>query len=180
MLGGPAFLVREALGRDTVGLGVLVPHRAREHGLVPVRLLALNATGDPARDVVTIEDNGLLARRGLEADVTRAVLPRLAGRPLAGGRGWDALDIMGAPDTILPLLGGHRFRRRVIAETGSVRVDLAAVRASGRPYVATLGSNTRSQVRRACRLYDERGGLRLDAAQDVDEALEPVSTSTPG
>ena len=72
---------------------------------------------------------------------------------------------MGAPDTILPLLDGHRFRRRVIAETGSARVDLAAVRASGRPYVAGLGPNTRSQIRRACRLYDERGGLRLDAAR---------------
>ena len=86
---------------------------------------------------------------------------------------------MGAPDTILPLLDGHRFRRRVIAETGSARVDLAAVRASGRPYVATLGPNTRSQIRRACRLYDERGGLRLDAAQDVDEALAYFAAAGP-
>jgi len=50
-------------------------------------------------------------------------------------------------------------------------VELAAVRAGGRPYLDGLSANTRQQLRRAMRGYEARGPLRLTVAATAAEAL---------
>ena len=161
------------------GLGVLVPHRAREHGLVPVQLLALNATGDPARDVVTIEYNGLLAhpraraaRHPSAADPSRR--PATRRRPR-----WDALEIVGAPtpssrcSTAPPPPPRHRRDR-----LGARRPRRGPASASALCRDLRL-EHRRGILPRLPPLYDERGGLRLDAARDIDEALAYFAAAGP-
>jgi CelD/BcsL family acetyltransferase involved in cellulose biosynthesis len=50
-------------------------------------------------------------------------------------------------------------------------VDLASLRAAGRDYLQTLGSNTRYQLRRSQRAYAGTGELVLSRASSVAEAL---------
>src|SRR4051794_25839567 len=69
-----------------------------------------------------IEYNGLLIRRGFEAEVTRTVVAHLAARPRVGGCRWDPPEIMGAPDPLLPLLDSRGFRPGAIAYAVSARV----------------------------------------------------------
>ena len=42
----------------------------------------------------------------------------------------------------------------------------------GSSYLDTLSSNTRYQIRRSRRIYEERGQVELKRAQSVGEALE--------
>ena len=53
----------------------------------------------------------------------------------------------------------------------SWRVDLAAVRAAGGDYLATLSANTRQQIRRALRLYEQAGPLTATRATDATTGL---------
>src|SRR5437763_320138 len=47
-----------------------------------------------------------------------------------------------------------------------------AVRASGKPYLDHLSANTRQQIRRSVRLYEERGRLEARRAHDVGEGMQ--------
>ncbi|MGD9507055.1 MAG: GNAT family N-acetyltransferase [Geminicoccaceae bacterium] len=94
-------------------------------------------------------------------------------RRLPDGGRFDAVAWRGAlAPAALEALEGIAWPWRIVAEAPTAFVDLAAVRASGRPYLDHVSANTRRQVRRAMALYEERyGPLRLDAAGDVGEAL---------
>lgn len=69
---------------------------------------------------------------------------------------------------------GHRkdgLLRELVWSKPSWRVDLDAIRASGKAYADTLSANTRQQIRRSMRLYERRGKLAATRARDVPEAL---------
>jgi hypothetical protein len=126
----------------------------------------LNCTGVGDYDEVCIEYNSWLA-----ADATltlREVVDLLPG-------GWDelvlpALDAAAPPgDRLAQDLGPFRLREE--GRTPCSVVDLARVRAEG-DYLKLLSGNVRSQLRRAARLYAERGPLRLEVPAALDEALE--------
>jgi CelD/BcsL family acetyltransferase involved in cellulose biosynthesis len=51
-------------------------------------------------------------------------------------------------------------------------VDLAAVAANGKDYLAALSANTRSQVRRCYKGYEARGPVTREVARDTAAALE--------
>ncbi len=157
--------VTDGDGRD-VALGLFVRTDERRHGL-RVRQMRLHDTGEAARDAVTVEYNTLLCAPGMEAACWRAAL-----RALSAHGGWDETIVSGATDETVALLSalGLAVHRR--AETTSAHVDLAALRARGvtdaEGYVATLGKNTRQQIRRSLRLYAERGPLALEPQDDVE------------
>ena len=171
----PVYLLRVSTRGRCVGLALLGAAVAVRHrGLLRVPTLHLNASGDEERDVVTIEYNEILADRDHAPAVRRASLDHLLRlRRLPDGRRFDALAWRGAlaPDAAAAL-DGIAWPWRVVAEAPSAFVDLAAIRASARPYLDHVSANTRRQVRRSMALYEQRyGPLRLDVAADVAEAL---------
>lgn len=165
------FLMTAWAGDRRVGLAFLMLANQRRHHWLSVPTVFLNRTGDEARDVVTIEFNDVLAERGLEQDVRRAVLARLTSCDRLGSRRYAAIAWYGALDALTADFDRSALPWRVTQSTGSAFVDLNAVRTSGRPYLDHLSSSTRRQIRRTMALYEERGALELEAARDVDEAL---------
>lgn len=169
---GPAVqpaLVRVHQAHELVGLGVVVPQAARRLRWWPSRALHLHATGLRERDDITVEHNGWLARRDLAAQVDGAVAAQLWGLV----PGVDQIRLPGVS------VAHDRWRaapapvRQVREHTEpAYRLDLAAVRGEGRPYLDTLGAQTRASVRRSLRLYEERGPLTLAMAASVTEGLE--------
>ena len=169
---GPAHqptLVRVHSEMGLVGLAVLVPQRARRLGVWPSQALHLHATGQRERDDITVEHNGWLTRRGWAEQVQMAVAAQL----------WalaPAVDQVCLPG----VSAGHERWRTVAPPVACVRertepayrVDLSALRTSGRTYLATLGTNTRSAVRRSLRLYEDLGALGLSQAADVSQGLQ--------
>jgi CelD/BcsL family acetyltransferase involved in cellulose biosynthesis len=166
--------VTDAAGND-VALGLFTQSVERRQKVLRVRQLRLHDTGIRASDAITIEYNSLLCAPDDEGTIWAAAIASLR----AHG-GWDELVVSGATEgtaDILAKLGLGLHRR---AETSSAYVDLSALRAQGigdrAGYVGTLGKNTRSQIRRSIRLYEERGPLTLTACDDVESFFAELGT----
>ena len=159
-------------GDTVVGLALLVA-TTRRFGWFSSTELFMNETGDPAKDIVTIEYNGILADRDVAAEVTHACLRAFNddASPVRQAVRWDELCIRGVPASYRDLAQDLGYRVRLLAHDPSGAVDLVAVRRSGKPYLSHLSANTRYQIRRAMRLYEARGPLQLSCARTVDEAL---------
>lgn len=168
----PRVAVARAGGR-IVGLGLLPAGEERRHrGLLKLGKVYLNETGDPEQDINCIEYNGFLVDAALGEAVERAMLRHVAlGDPAAVGLpAWDEFRFGGVPVRYRELAAETGLRLHLVGERPTARVDLAAIRASGKGYLDWLSSNTRYQARRAMKLYRERAPLALDVAATVEEA----------
>jgi CelD/BcsL family acetyltransferase involved in cellulose biosynthesis len=166
----PALLLAYDSNR-IVGAALLLVARQWHQRMFVVPTAFLNQTGDPQRDVITIEFNDVQAERGRERAVRRAVLAFMGNNEILGADRYDAFIWRGALRAIEADLAALRLPWRRISATHSAYVDLEAIRRSGRPYLAHLGRSTRHQIRRACELYKACGTLTLDIASSVEEAL---------
>lgn len=140
-------------------------------GILHSRVLELNDYGLPGLNMV-IEHNGILAARGYEESAPSEMLKYLSQQYDV----WDELNINGINE-------GDKFIDRklikilnlefVISSTSESRyVDLDRLRNENIEYLSTLSRNTRYQIRRAIKKYNNSGKLVIDVAKDVSEALE--------
>ncbi|WP_336366669.1 GNAT family N-acetyltransferase [Marinobacter sp. C2H3] len=163
-----AWVLRVHDGDRLVGLGLVVETEERRHGVLRSRCLRLHQTGHRLLDQIWIEYNGFLAEAGWEEAVARACLGYLD-REMAG---WDEF-IIGAIDAEEAEQYAHitGLHKHVRWEAPCYGVDLDALRSRGSGYLETLSRNTRYQINRSHRLYEERGPVRLVRPESVDEAL---------
>ncbi len=167
----PPVLIGEA-GGALVLLGLVVPRRRREAGVIRVDGLTLHATGDRTKDCIAIEYNGFLVDRAWAAHAAREAVSWLLRRALVGGRRRDELHIVGMLEQHAEAITPPGFLVQVPYRKPSWRVDLEAIRAAGTSYLDSLSANTRQQIRRSMRLYDSDGGLTAERATDVPTALD--------
>ncbi|HJS86371.1 MAG TPA: GNAT family N-acetyltransferase [Acetobacteraceae bacterium] len=166
----PLVLVGEA-GGALVLLGLLVPRLRREAGgAIRVRGLHLHATGRAEIDVIAHEYNGFLVDRAWAGRAEAEAVAWLLGRRIGAHR-CDELHIKDIVAERGAALVPPDALVRALSRKPSWRVDLDAVRASGKPYLDALSANTRQQIRRAMRLYEERGPLSATPAPDAETAL---------
>lgn len=156
--------------KTVIGLALLGRHRKFRHGALPSSGYFLHETGDARFDSLTIEYNGVLAERASLGAVTDAFIAALVRR----FRNWDELFLSGialeqeAAAAAAAL--ANRLVHRRLYEKPCRYVDLDKVRQSG-DYLENLGRNTRYQVRRALRMYQEDGSVTFENATSADEAL---------
>lgn len=163
-----ATLLRVSEDGRLVGLGILVETTERRHGVLQSRCLRLHQTGDRFLDQIWIEYNGFLAEHGYQRAVSEACLSYLCNE----WTDWDEF-IIGAieqqeVDHYAAVTGLHPHIRW---EAPCYGVDLNALRRSGSRYLDQLSRNTRHQIRRATRLYEDRGDVRLVRPDSVEQAL---------
>lgn len=152
-------------------LGLLVPRLRREvGGVIRVRGLHLHATGRADLDVIAHEYNGFLVDRAWANQGETQAVAWLLGRRIGAHR-FDELHVKDIVADRAPALAPPGALVRTLSRKPSWRVDLDAVRASGKPYLDTLSANTRQQVRRAMRLYAQRGALTATRAPDAATGL---------
>ena len=161
----PVLLAAEE-GGETVALA-LFNRRRRIAG----DTLWLGETGDARLDSVYIEHNGPLLRAGMEA----ALGPCLRAALLAplDGRAFGRRVVLGGVDGVQAALAAALPGRAIARAPAQPApyVDLARLRAAGMSHLAALSANTRYQLRRSARRYEEAGALRLTRAGDVAEGL---------
>lgn len=161
----PAHLAPQLLqaqrGGETTGQAILLPRQTRLRGILPIRQLCFNATGDDALDRLTIEHNGFagtendaelwpafLAWFAREVkDIDELVVPGLAFRPEPD------------PDA-LPLLAREREVKAYCVKLTRVASDIETI----------LSRNARQQLRRSARAYEKSRPITLDAAPNVKTA----------
>lgn len=157
---------------DVVGLALLCPRTQWRFGLLRTRCWLLHETGERTFDRLFVEYNGILADRRCADAVLAACFDWLGGRLT----NWDELVLGGlepqaeAAVRLAAARQGHTLQVRMA--DSCQWVDLEGVRLQGAGYLASLGKNTRAAVRRAMRLYAERGPLTYRVAATAEEALE--------
>lgn len=145
--------------------------RAPERGmgrLFGSHSLLLQETGDAGVDQVTIEYAGLLVRTGAETAGYKALFEAIGHL----GRGWRRLRISATAhaDAIVSALRSGLDAASIDARP-SYFVDLAALRAAGCSYHASLGANIRGSLNQTRRGYSAHGELRAEVAEDASTAL---------
>ena len=164
----PLTLLSVREGVRLVGLAVL--GESAGHGPFSRLTHHLNQSGDPALDGVTIEYNGLLAERGLEAAVAEVFVSALCGtnsEPLSPPV--RRLVLAGVEESLGRLCAEHGLQTRLIKQPqGAPYADLTALPADD--LLKGFSANTRQQIRRSLRFYAQRGPLVLERASSVDEA----------
>ncbi len=148
-----------------VGLGLLVRGSRPQLGFRRPTLF-LHETGEPAKDVAMIEDNGFLAERGFEKAVSRAALGHTY-------RADDAQIMMGGvPDWLIAAAHEAGWCDRVLV-TRPCPYRVLDPRNSDD--LAQLSRNTRSQISRSLRLYESRGGLAITPSATLSEARDRLA-----
>ncbi len=144
------FVARRA--GDIIGLA-LIARKSRPSLFGKVAGLALNQTGVAAEDIVYIEFNDLLCREALRPGILAALATELENSK----RPWAELHLAGlTPDrlnTITAAFGLNEAERKTSA---APYVDLEKVRLQG--YLPLLSGNTRRQITRSRRLFEEAFG----------------------
>lgn len=152
-------------GDEIVCLGLLRRAVQRRHRFVRSRTLFLHQTGNEEEDIIYIEYNGFLTDRRHGNLLTEAVaFLRRAER-------FDEIDLAGIVEEDHRRLEAAGATTHVSARKTTAYVDLRHLRETGGDYLAQVSSNTRYQIRRAVKLYEERGPLTIEPARSVEEAL---------
>ncbi|HSU07187.1 MAG TPA: GNAT family N-acetyltransferase [Acetobacteraceae bacterium] len=166
----PPVLVGES-GGALVLLGLVEPRLRHEAGVIRVHGLSLHTTGDRTRDCIAIEYNGFLVDRAWTGRAEREAVAYLLRRAVVGGRRRDELHIVGMLEHQVAAFSPPGMLVQMPYRKPSWRVDLNAVRDAGKTYLDSLNANTRQQIRRSMRLYDEQGELKAERATDIPTAL---------
>jgi CelD/BcsL family acetyltransferase involved in cellulose biosynthesis len=161
------FRARDAGGLAALGILVQAPERGLGRLFGRCSLL-LQETADPELDEITVEYAGLLVRHGAGPAAYAALFATLGERM----RHWRRLRIAATThgEDIVAALPGS-MRAFSIDAPRAHYVDLAAVRAAGGDYPATLGKSSRSNLRQTTRAYARLGPLRSEVAGDAATAL---------
>lgn len=135
-----------------------------QHGLFYKTRAYLNETGDDAIDDLTIEFNGVLG-----------TMDKADWRCLMSDAQFSDLEELYLHNisemTFAQLEFGEGWQIRESQQKPSYYVDLAGVRAGGRPYVKSLSSNKRSQIKKSLAYYEEGGEVTVHEASTAAEAL---------
>jgi CelD/BcsL family acetyltransferase involved in cellulose biosynthesis len=167
----PFVLIGKA-GDRVVLLGALVPAARRDVLPIAIHGLQLHTIGDLDRDVITIEYNGFLVDRAWAGKLEADAIVFLLNGSIVDGRRRDELHLRNVPAELDSAARASGFAIRELQRKPSWRIDLAAIRAEGKHYLARLSANTRQQIRRSMRLYEAHGPLTARAAEGVAEGLE--------
>ena len=173
-MGAAKFRLLEFVRADALPAWALLgQHTEVRHGLLPVRVLALNESGLAALDQPWIELNGFFGQSpGSFNETLDALLDHLLEEP-----NWDELRLAGLEHAqareAMALAARAGLVCAVRFDQPSFQVDLDEVRARfGGVYLDALSANTRQQLRRSRRLIERAlGELSLDQAGSVEEAL---------
>jgi CelD/BcsL family acetyltransferase involved in cellulose biosynthesis len=161
--GLPDFLARVTREGETVGLALLGYRRAN---WLRRPSLHLNETGDPLRDSVMTEYNGVLASGGGESEAALIGALRAPGAP-----SWRELHLSGVPESWAERCRAQGLVVRLLRSPQPAPFMEFGDLAPADPLDA-LSSNSRQRLRRSLRWFERRGPLTLGRAADAAEAAQ--------
>lgn len=163
------FVLEGCIEGRIVALALLCSVRHTQFGCFGQSAIYLNQTGDLAADRIAIEYNGVLLDRNVPSDAAQQAI-----RALIEGDAppWEQLFLRGLSSDFASAVaaGGAGASVRLRSQSPTAGVDLSALRQAGESYLDQRSANTRAQIRRSIRRYEERGPLRLEVAEDIGQA----------
>lgn len=174
--GAPPQAVLYAVRGESALLGVVGLSPRRRPWLIGSHTAHLHEYGDDVRDSVYIEYNDFLLARGAPSECRQKAL--LAVIDAVGPV--DELILRNAradlADAARAAAAMKGYRIRVLTRQPTFAIDLAALREAGGAYLETRSPSLRAQVRRAERLYEQRGTVALRRAETPQERARAWET----
>lgn len=146
--------------------GVFLLFRRAMVGPFPITLAILNTAAEIDENAPFIEYNDVLCQSGYEEIILDSLASYLA------QQSWDQLYLAGYTENSLIA----RLQTRALPGEwcligkSSPYIDLKSLQNGDLD--RHFSSNTRTQIRRSIKLYEKRGSLKIDVAQNLDENLK--------
>ncbi len=166
------FVVRFSESGRTSGLAMFATSKTLKNGFIPVRYLSLSTAADERFDRITIEHNNLLMHPGAAPGARDRAVDWLLSQGKLEEFRFPAVSDEELANTIRRCARIHGFMVRDYAKSQHFVVDIDLVRRSGKPYLDSLSSNTRYQIRKALKGAAKLGGLHLEVARSAGEVGE--------
>ena len=162
-------VLRAYYNGEMVAIAAFVLNAQRRHCFLHSRTLHLHQTGNAEKDQIWIEYNGILAKRNHVEGVTAASIRYL----IEIADTWDEL-IIGAitEDEALVLEQEGNLMRHNLWEAPCYGIDLKTIRSRNKDYLSTLSRNTRYQIKRSIRLYQQNGKIIIETADNLNTAIK--------
>ncbi len=151
-----------------VAAGLVVRRTTRRLGVITSRKWILHATGDTKIDLIFIEHNNLLVRKGYEQRAWRQLAQYLT----SIRDEWDELSLSGVPPHILDAWEGSPLKVSPAMVSPARFVNLQNVRDAGNAFASLLGHHTRRNVKATYQALRRRGPIVADVARTTAEAQE--------
>jgi CelD/BcsL family acetyltransferase involved in cellulose biosynthesis len=165
----PKILLVQAVHEGSaVAIGLFTLSLEHRHKFIESRQLRLNQVGDPLQDQIWMEYNDFIANSKHRSIAINACL-----KSLFSLNNWDeiVLSMMSqtrAREVLQNLPGAYRSMTNPC-----YRVDLRKLKQNKTPYLTSLSANTRHQIKRSIRLYEEQyGPIQMHHAGDVEQAID--------
>jgi CelD/BcsL family acetyltransferase involved in cellulose biosynthesis len=153
---------------DPICVGLFTQSKVTRHGFIVSRQLRLNQTGIQEEDQIWVEYNDLLC-----IDEYREVAPLACLEAIQQLIEWDEIVISMAHHSRVATLMRKFPNSRIEMQHDRFSVNLESLEKDPSAYLAGLSSNTRYQIRRSARLYEQRFGvLSLESPDTTEDALE--------
>ncbi len=151
---------------QTVGLGILVEHLTIRNGVIISKRLLLHRTDIKATDQIWIEYNDFLIQNASRPYIRQKITEFLIDQTE-----WDELIIGVSTKEVLQDYEHPKLVKNIEWATTSYQVDLNLIRENEKPYLNTLSRNTRYQIRKSLKSYQEFGAIKIDSATNIDQAM---------
>lgn len=150
----------------TVAMGLLCEAQERRHTVITSRQIALNQTGVPSLDSLTIEYNSLLALPEWSHFAHEAMISFF----IRSDDKWDEFIWSGVDEGLVSDSLHTNGLTWLCIQNSNVRyVDLELLRSQNRTFQDSLSANTRHQIRKAIRELSSSGEVTVEAASNVFE-----------
>lgn len=168
-----ADLIRILDGDELVGLGLLCYKQNKKYGVTSDQVW-LNRTGDGKKDQIWLEYNDVLCMKH-RAWAIRAALVDFFETSLPN---YDELMIGVSNSEFTEIPRSSNLMQHTCWKTIGYATTLCPEFEDFDCYLKTLSSNTRSQIRRTLKLYNERGSVTLSNAISTEQALKMLDEAS--
>jgi hypothetical protein len=156
------------LDGELVAIGLFCRRHEWRHKLLTSDQMLLNQTGHHSEDQIWVEYNDFLAVPQHREQAVNACIQWI----LTHSRCAEEIIISMMRKERAEEIAGTGLRHHITATKPGYLVDLTRVRVDHQDFIQSLSKNTRYQVRRAIRLYEDLFGiLKITRADSTEQAL---------
>lgn len=164
-----ASILRVFADNTVIGLAIVTVSEQKRYRLLKSMQLSIHETGDPLFDQLWIEYNTFLTDSEFHEQCINTAIQFL----LSNSIKWDELVIGAIKEQEADLFEqASGLYKHVRWESVSHGVNLSKIKELDKSYLATLSRNTRYQINRSRKLYDESGRLQIEHAKSITDAQQ--------
>lgn len=162
-------IVSARYGKDIVAIGVFTNSIELRHCVIKSRQLRLHQIGNSLMDQIWVEYNDFMCLPQHKTAAVNACLKALQSSHL----NWDEIVISMMSMTRGKEIIASNSKAEISFRSPCFSTNLLSIQQAGKNYLQALTSNTRYQIRRSIRHYQElHGNITLHAATNEQQALD--------